>query len=73
MPELRLKSNDCLATNLQLVFSLMKETIRKSIDPSFFIKALGLDEHIQQVRTFELKRKIKKIMLKYLILGCTRV
>lgn len=50
MPEFRTKSNECLATNFQLIFTLMKETIRKSIDPSFFIKALGLDENIQQVK-----------------------
>ena len=43
------KPNDCLGINLQLVFSLMKESIRKSIDPNFFIKALGLDENMQQV------------------------
>lgn len=49
MREFRIESNECMATNLQLMFTLMKETVRKSIDPSFFIKALGLDENIQQV------------------------
>jgi hypothetical protein len=50
LPLLKLKnSNECLAANLQLIFTLMKESIRKSIDPNFFIKALGLDENMQQV------------------------
>ncbi|CAF0845967.1 unnamed protein product, partial [Brachionus calyciflorus] len=48
LPELKLKSNDCLATNLQMIFTLMKDTVRKSIDPGFFVKALGLDENMQQ-------------------------
>jgi hypothetical protein len=39
----------CIAVNSQLMFSLMKESIRKSLDPNFFIKALGLDENMQQV------------------------
>jgi hypothetical protein len=38
-----------MITNLQLIFTLMKETIRKSIDPGFFVKTMGLDETIQQV------------------------
>ena len=50
MPSLKIKQTDCVATNLQLIFTLMKESIRKSIDPNFFIKALGLDENMQQVR-----------------------
>ena len=49
MPELSLKSNECLVSNLQMLFTLLNETIRKSIDPSFFVKALGLDQNIQQV------------------------
>lgn len=50
MREFRVKPSQCLATNLQLIFSLMKDTIRKSINPEFFIKAIGLDASEQQVR-----------------------
>lgn len=47
--EFRVKSHECLATNLQLLFTLMKETVRKSINPAFFVKAIGLDTSEQQV------------------------
>jgi hypothetical protein len=49
IPELKITSIECLGANLQLMFTLMKESIRRSIDPSFLIKAIGLDKNIQQV------------------------
>jgi len=49
MPVLKLKATDCIGKSLQIVFTFMKESRRKSIDPNFFIKALGLDENMQQV------------------------
>ena len=52
LPEFQIKPIECLGTNLQLTFTLMKESIRRSIDPSFFIKAIGLDENIQQVSNY---------------------
>lgn len=48
LPQLNLKSIDCIGKSLQIVFTLMKESQRKSIDPNFFIKTLGLDENMQQ-------------------------
>lgn len=47
--DFRVKPHECLATNLQLLFTLMKETVRKSINPEFFVKAIGLDASEQQV------------------------
>jgi hypothetical protein len=52
IPEFKINSIECLGANLQLMFTLMKESIRKSIDPSFLIKAIGLDKNIQQVLSF---------------------
>jgi ubiquitin carboxyl-terminal hydrolase 48 len=52
LAEFKVKPSECLATNLQLVFTLMKESIRKSINPGFFIKAIGLDASEQQVKSF---------------------
>lgn len=49
MPVLNLRTPDSIGKSLQIVFALMKESVRKSIDPNFFIKALGLDENMQQV------------------------
>lgn len=49
MPELVIEPLECLGSSFQLIFTLMKETIRKSIDTSFFIQSIGLDQHIQQV------------------------
>lgn len=49
VPAFKLKPIDCIGKCLQIVFTLMKESTRKSIDPNFFIKALGLDENMQQV------------------------
>ena len=49
MPSLKFESNECLGANLQMMFTLMKESVRKSIDPNFFIRAIGLDENMQQV------------------------
>ena len=49
LPEFEIKPVECLGANLQLMFTLMKESIRKSIDPSFLIHAIGLDQNIQQV------------------------
>jgi hypothetical protein len=37
------------------MFTLMKESIRKSIDPNFFIKFCGLDENMQQVSKIQLR------------------
>ena len=51
MPVLKFESNECLGANLQMMFTLMKESVRKSIDPNFFIRAIGLDENMQQVST----------------------
>lgn len=51
LAEFKVKPSECLATNLQLVFTLMKESIRKSINPGFFIKAIGLDATEQQVNS----------------------
>lgn len=48
VPAFKLKPIDCIGKCLQIVFALMKESTRKSIDPNFFIKALGLDENMQQ-------------------------
>ena len=52
IPTFQVDKNKCIALNTQLIFSLMKDSIRKSLDPNFFIKALGLDEHMQQVIFF---------------------
>ena len=49
MPVFKINDVDCLGKCLQIVFALMKESKRKSIDTNFFIKALGLDENMQQV------------------------
>lgn len=49
IPSFKIVSSKCIAFNLQLIFYLLKESVRKSIDPNFFIKALGLDENMQQV------------------------
>ena len=49
IPELKLVPNDDLAANLKMIFLLLKYSHRKSIDPNFFIKALDLDENMQQV------------------------
>lgn len=49
MPSLNVEYNECLGANLQMMFALMKESVRKSIDPNFFIRAIGLDENMQQV------------------------
>jgi len=49
MPTLKLKVTNCIGKSLQILFALMKESKRRSIDPNFFIKALGLDENMQQV------------------------
>jgi ubiquitin carboxyl-terminal hydrolase 48 len=49
MPELRLTPDENLAANLKMIFLLLKYSTRKSIDPNFFIKALNLDENMQQV------------------------
>lgn len=50
IPKFQVDKFECIAKNLQLIFSLMKESIRRSLDPEFFIKALGLDENMQQVK-----------------------
>jgi len=52
IPSFQVDQHTCIAVNSQLMFSLMKESIRKSLDPNFFIKALGLDENMQQVYKF---------------------
>ncbi len=52
LPDLKFNPSNSITFNLQLIFNLLKESIRKSIDPNFFIKALGLDENMQQVCNF---------------------
>ena len=54
MPVLKFESSECLGANLQMMFTLMKESVRKSIDPNFFIRAIGLDENMQQVSDLDL-------------------
>jgi translation initiation factor 2 beta subunit (eIF-2beta)/eIF-5 len=49
IPQFKITSMECLGANLQLVFNIMRESIRKSLDPSFLINAIGLDQNIQQV------------------------
>jgi hypothetical protein len=58
LTELKISASDCIATNLQFMFTLMKETIRKSIDPNFFIKFCGLDENMQQVKNNSTELKL---------------
>lgn len=48
IPEFVIEPLECLGASFQLIFTLMKETIRKSIDTSFFIQSIGLDQHVQQ-------------------------
>ena len=62
IPKFQVDKFECIAKNLQLLFSLMKESIRRSLDPEFFIKALGLDENMQQV----CKKKTMMVVLKVL-------
>jgi hypothetical protein len=49
LPKLKIKTTDCIGANLQMIFTLMKNTLRRSIDIKFFINTLGLDSDMQQV------------------------